>query len=218
MHYFPAPCAPSWHLCLFIYLFFIILFGECWCSGFFCVRLLTLVLNNSHLHSESGPIIHSYSSSPLDGSYLLAVAHTWTHTHAQRGTVTCAHANTPTANHDVHPVTLSVGAMKSANWLPSLITSVKIKPDSQKGSTFDILLWRERHSTDQLRKSMLTLFRGVFFLRSGCISTAPPEFGEDQRHPGAEQSPDAGGADGLWRRGCHRPPGTTAPLAQPPGS
>lgn len=57
----------------------------------------------------------------------------------------------------------------------------------------------------------------VCALRSGCVSSAPSELGEDQRHPGAEQSADAGGTDGLRGRSCHGPPGTTAPLSQPPG-
>lgn len=53
--------------------------------------------------------------------------------------------------------------------------------------------------------------------RSGGLSAAPSELGEDQRHPGAQQSPDAGGADGIRGRGRHGPHGTTAPLAQPAG-
>lgn len=57
---------------------------------------------------------------------------------------------------------------------------------------------------------------GIRALRSSRISAAPSELGEDQRHPGAEQSPAAGGADGLWGWGYHGPLGTTAPLAQPP--
>lgn len=72
---------------------------------------------------------------------------------------------------------------------------------------------------DQLQRinTDFVLLGFVCALRSGCVSAAPPELGEDQRHPGAKQSPDASGADGLRGRGRHGPPGTTAPLAQPPG-
>lgn len=123
-----------------IYLFFVILFRECLCGGFFCVRLLTPVLNNSHHHSESGPVVHSLGSSPLDGSYqsyLLLHRHAWRYSHM------CTHKYTLGAAHDVHPVTLLEGAMQSANRFTSSQTSVRIRPDSVKGKSVShpVLKW-----------------------------------------------------------------------------
>lgn len=147
-------------------------------------------------------------------------AHTSAHT--EMLSYMCIHKRTGAAACDVHASTMFVRAMKSTNQSTSLLASVTAKPGSEKGSKLwlpvvEIKLKKEWFywSSAQINADSV-LWGFVCALRSSRISAAPSELGEDQRHPGAEQSPAAGGADGLWGWGHHGPLGTTAPLAQPP--